>query len=409
MEKFNYVILGGGVAAGYAAQEFVEQGINPGQLCIVTADAMIPYDRPPLSKGFMVGDKDAEDVVINPPEFYRENGIEVLLGTAVGRVDLDQKLLYTDEGTIGFEKLMIASGARVREFDLPGSDLDGLYYLRMLNNARAIRQAAQNASKAVVIGGSFIGMEVASSLRQRGLDVSMVYLEDYVWQQVFSEPISEFFEDYFSRRGIHLYPDSSAEGFEGQDGQLTGVKLKSGQTLPADLVVAGIGVMPNTEIFDTTPLKIDDGIVVNRFLETNVPDVYAVGDVARFHDVVMEQPLRFEHWDNAVTQGQHAALGMLGKRLVYEHVPYFFSDVFDLSYEYWGLSQDADQVTYRGDLDTGSFSAWWLKDGHLAAAFVMDRPDEERQLAMDLIRSRFPVSVEDLEGDLEKLEPTAAD
>jgi NADPH-dependent 2,4-dienoyl-CoA reductase/sulfur reductase-like enzyme len=409
MVKFPYLILGGGVAAGYAAREFVEQGVSPGQLGLLTADSALPYERPPLSKAFMAGEKDPDDILINPPDFYEHNGIELRLGTVAGRVDLDQKLVYTDGETIGFNKLMIATGARVRRFDLPGSDLQGLYFLRRLDNARDIRTAAAGSEKAVVIGGSFIGMEVAASLRQRGLDVSMVFLEEHVWQQVFSEPISEFFEDYFTRRGIKLYPASPVEGFSGQDGRLTGVRLQAGQELPADFAVAGIGVLPNTEIFANTPLQLDDGIVVNRFLEANVPDVYAVGDVARFHDVVLDKAQRFEHWDNAVAQGKLAARGMLGQREVYEHVPYFFSDVFDLSYEYWGDNRDADRVTYRGDLDTGSFSAWWLKNGHLAAAFVMDRPDEERQLAMDLILSGSPVSEADLEGDLDKLEPASAD
>ena len=403
MNKFRYLIIGGGVAAGYAAQEFVEQGVSPGELGILSADHTLPYDRPPLSKAFLRGERDRASVLINPPEFYSDHGIVVRLATVVGRVDLEHKLAYTDDETISFDRLMIATGARPRRFDLPGSDLRNIFYLRRMDQSLAIQAAAHNIKNAVVIGGSFIGMEVAASLRQLGVAVDMVYMEDHVWEAIFTPPMSAYFENYLQAHGVGLYPGSQVKKFLGA-GQVTAVQLQNGKILPADMVVAGIGVLPNTEVFAQSPLKIDDGILVNRFLETNMPDVYAVGDVARYHDVIFDRPLRLEHWDNALAQSKLAARGLLGKREKFVHVPYFFSDVFDLSYEYWGDHRTADRVIYRGEVDQGSFSTWWLEGECLVAAFVLNRPDEERELAQELIRSGQPVTEGELTGDLEAVQ-----
>jgi 3-phenylpropionate/trans-cinnamate dioxygenase ferredoxin reductase subunit len=392
MADYRYMILGGGIAAGYAAREFVKQGIAAGEVCIISADNSLPYDRPSLSKSYLIGKKEKNDILINSPEFYKNNGIQVLLETVVGRVDTDQKLLYSENGTFGYEKLLIATGARVRKFRTPGADLAGIHYLRRLSNSQTIREAAVQGKQAVVIGGSFIGMEVAASLRMRGLEVTQVFMEPRIWEPQFTPEMSEFFEGYFRDKGVNFVPGELVAAFEGESGHVNAVVLESGKRLPAELVVAGIGVIPNTEIFANTPLIINNGILVNQYLETNVPDVFAAGDVARYHDVIFNSEQRFEHWDNAAAQGSHTARGMLGQRETFKHVPYFFSDIFDLSYEYWGNNTGAEAVVYRGDVNDGKFSTWWLKGGRLIAAFVMNRPDEERDLAEQLIMSKDQVS-----------------
>jgi NADPH-dependent 2,4-dienoyl-CoA reductase/sulfur reductase-like enzyme len=404
MAKFDYVILGGGVAAGYAAQVFGEHGLPGGRLAIVSAEAFLPYDRPPLSKGFLLGDKSQAQLPINPPEFYQTHGIDVWLNTRVTGLDLDERQLILDEGEpISFDGLLIATGSSVRRLDVPGADLDRIFTLRQVGDAKAIRQAALSAERAVVIGGSFIGMEVSSALQRLGVDTTLVFPEARVWERFFTPEMSGFFQSYYRDRGVTLMPHHKAIGFEG-DGAVQRVIVEGPdgrRTLPADLVVVGIGVLPNLDLFEDTDLQLDDGLVVDKYLETSVEGVYAAGDIACFPNEVIGGRDRVEHWDNAKTQGQHAARALLGEREPYVHVPYFFSDVFDLSYEFWGDAAGADEVVHRGDISSGSFSVWWLSGGKLVAAFVMDRPDEEREMAQTWIREGATVSADAL-GDAEQ-------
>jgi NADPH-dependent 2,4-dienoyl-CoA reductase/sulfur reductase-like enzyme len=396
MEDYKYVIIGGGVVAGSAAKEFVAQGMQPGELCIVSAESTLPYDRPPLSKDFLAGEKTVEEILLNPSEFYTDHGIDLYMQTVVGRVDVEHKVLYTSSEMIGFRNLLIATGARVRKLNVPGSGLEGIYYLRRVEDSQRIREAARKAERAVVIGGAFIGMEVASVLQRSGVKTSIVFPEERVWKAFFTPQMSEFFESYYRERNVEILPENMVDRFEGGNFRVTQVELKSGKRLPADMVVVGIGVEPNTEIFAHTPIKVEDGILVNEYLETNVPGIYAAGDVARYPDALFGENRRFEHWDNAIAQGAHSARVMLGEREPFVHVPYFFSDVFDLSYEYWGDANKADDEVVRGDIKDGSFSVWWIKEGHPVAAFVLNRPDEERNLAPRWIEKRQPVSVEQL-------------
>ena len=388
MNSFKYVILGGGLTAGYAAQEFVKKGIGSEELCIVSAEETPPYERPPLSKDFLAGEENVDDILINEPEFYKKNNIALKLGTRVTAVDLDKKQLATTNGPLRYEKLLIATGAQPHTFDLPGSDLDNIFYLRQIDDAQRIRQQAKDAQKAVVIGGSFIGMEATAVLQSQGVATTLIFPEERVWEAFFTPEMSDFFENYYRERGVTILAEQEIAAFEGEV-YVTTVVTKSGKKLSTNMVVAGIGVKANSDLFTGSPLQLEDGAIrVNRFLETNVPDVLAAGDVARYRSTLYERPLHVEHWDNAVAQGRHAADVMLGEMQPFEHVPYFFSDVFDLSYEFWGDTEDAAEAVHRGSVEEGKFSTWWLdKDGRLVAAFVMNRPDEERDLAPKWIKS----------------------
>ena len=362
----------------------------------------MPYDRPPLSKNVLQGDMDPDDAIINPREFYEDLGIELKLGAWVTKVDLKGRTIETTKGEyVQYDNLLIATGARVRRLDVPGGDLDGVFYLRDIGHARTILTAAEQAERAVVLGGGFIGTEVAASLRQRGLEVTLVAGEDRLLKDRPMAPeMSAFFQDYFREQGVEFVLGDRAASFEG-DRTATAVILESGKRLEADFVVAGVGVIPNTELFENTALEIDDGVVVDEQLATGVANVFAAGDVARYKDVLFDRTRRIEHWDNARSQGEHWARMMLGDKEPFEHIPYFFSDVFDLSWEYWGDQRDADRVVYRGELDSGSFSTWWLRDQRVVAAFVMDRPDAERDAAQRLIRSREQVEPGRLEDESE--------
>jgi 3-phenylpropionate/trans-cinnamate dioxygenase ferredoxin reductase subunit len=388
----RYVILGGGMVAGYAAKQMVELGLKPGELTILSAETTIPYERPPLSKGFLAGKDNEESIRINPDNFYRERGIDLRLKTEVKRVAPAQKSIHLGGGgELGFEKLILATGSKVRTLDIPGAGLDGVHYLRTVENSKHIRQQAEKSKRAVVIGGGFIGMEVASVLAQKQVETTMVLREDRIWKAFFSPEMSAFFESYYTARGVRFVKTAALREIRG-DGAVRSAVLQDGQELSCDMVVAGIGVRPATDILANSGIEVGDGVIVNEYLETNQAGIYAAGDIANYQDVLFGKRRRVEHWDNAVSQGQHCGSALMGERKEFRHVPYFFSDVFNLSYEFWGDPSGAQQVVHRGDMKTNSFSAWWIREQRLVAAFAMSRPDEERDVAPKWIESKQRVS-----------------
>jgi NADPH-dependent 2,4-dienoyl-CoA reductase/sulfur reductase-like enzyme len=395
MTRSKYIMLGGGMVAGYAAKELASRGLGSGELRIISADDALPYERPPLSKGFLSGKDTEEGILINKPEWYEKQGIDINLQTIIDEIDLTKKCLHADSGEVfEYETLLIATGARARKLDCPGNDLPNVFYLRSLGDSRKIRERATNSKQAVVIGGGFIGMEVASVLSQKNIETSLIIREDRVWSRVFTPAMSEFFERYYLSRGVKLLKDESVASVQGKD--RLEVSLSSGRKISCDMVVVGVGATAVTDLFAKSGLAIENGIVVNEYLETNQAGIFAAGDVANYVDKIFDKRRRVEHWDNAVSQGQHWAGVIRGERRPFLHVPYFFSDVFDLSYELWGDSEGATQTIARGDLSTSSFSIWWLKGDRLIAAFVMNRPDEERQFAPEWIKSKKTISVDRL-------------
>jgi NADPH-dependent 2,4-dienoyl-CoA reductase/sulfur reductase-like enzyme len=257
-----------------------------------------------------------------------------------------------------------------------------------------------------VIGGGFIGMEVAAVLAQKGIEVTMVLNDDRVFKRLFSPEMSSFFESYYGARGVRLIKSMSVTELRG-DGTVESAVLRDGQNIQCDLVVAGIGVHPAIEVVTKSGLDVGDGILVNEHLQTSHPDVFAAGDVANYQDVLFGKRRRVEHWDNAVSQGQYCARSLMGDRAPFKHVPYFFSDVFDLSYEYWGDSSGADQIVHRGDVSSNSFSVWWVRQQRVVAAFTMNRPDEERNAAPKWIESGQKVSVTKLADVSQTIEMAA--
>lgn len=389
MATFRNLILGGGMVAGYCAREYFGNGGKSGELAIVSADDALPYERPPLSKSFLAGKDTEASVLINDAEFYRKNGIEVRVNTRVTSIDTAARRLRTASGEeLSFEKLILATGAEVRNFDIPGAGSENLFYLRSLDDSKRIRDRAANARRALVVGGGFIAMEVASVLAGRGIETTMVVRDDRIWKAFFTPEMSAFFESYYSERGVRLIKHTGVTAIQNE----SSARLTTGQALDFDLLVAGIGVRPLTVLARQAGLQVDNGIVVNEFLETSDPNITAAGDVARYSDSLFGGRRRVEHWDNAVSQGQCLANALLGRREPFVHVPYFFSDIFDLSYEFWGDPSQADRIVHRGDLHTSSFSVWWLSGNSLVAAFTMNRPDDERELAPELIRSKQTLS-----------------
>ena len=395
MNASKYIILGGGMVAGYAAKELASRGMGSGELLIVSADDALPYERPPLSKTFLSGKDTETGILINSPEWYAEHGIGVRLQTSIKTADLKERELRASSGeTFAFETLLITTGARARKLDCPGNDLPNVFYLRALDDSRKIRERAAHSKQAVVIGGGFIGMEVASVLAQKNIETTLMIREDRVMSRIFTPAMSEFFERYYSSRGVRLLKKESIASLKSA-GRME-VSLSSGRKISCDMVVAGVGATPVTELFAKSGLTLENGIVVNEYLETNQAGIFAAGDVANYPDKIFDKRRRVEHWDNAVSQGQHWASVVRGERQPFVHVPYFFSDVFDLSYELWGDSEGATQTIVRGDLNSSSFSVWWLKGERLVSVFVMNRPDEERQSAPEWIKSKEAISGERL-------------
>jgi NADPH-dependent 2,4-dienoyl-CoA reductase/sulfur reductase-like enzyme len=390
----KHIVLGGGMVAGYLAKEYVENGGRSGDLAIVSGDDALPYERPPLSKSFLAGKDSEESVLISPPDFYGAHGIDVRRNLTVDSIDTLRKRLHTASGEeFAFERLVVSTGARVRTLDAPGASSEDVLYLRSLADSKRIRERAANAKRAVVLGGGFIAMEVAAVLTARGVETTMIVREDRIWKAFFTPEMSAFFGKYYADRGVRILTRAGIAAIvNGSKASLTG-----GDSIGFDLLVAGIGVQPVTDAAGRAGLKVDNGVFVNEFLETDHPDIFAAGDVANYPDTIFgNKRRRVEHWDNAVSQGRHAARALLGRREAFVHVPYFFSDVFDLSYEFWGDPSEADRVVHRGDLHTSSFSVWWMSRDRLVAAFTMNRPDEERELAPELIRSKRGVSPERL-------------
>ena len=394
MKTAKHVILGGGMVAGYAAKKFVELGLKPGELTIVSAENSLPYERPPLSKGFLAGKDTEESIRISQQDFYNQHGIEVRLDTVVAGLDAKQKALRLRSGeSVGFENLIVATGAQVRRLKIPGADLKGVYYLRSNEDSKRIREAAQGAKTALVIGGGFIAMEVSAVLAQKGIQVTMAFPEDRVWKRLFTPAMSRFFESYYTARGVRIVKEAQITELRG-DGSVESARLANGESVACDIAVAGIGVTPVTDVLAGSGIEVNDGVMVNEFLETNQPGIYAAGDVANYHDSLFGKRRRAEHWDNAVSQGQHCATVLSGARAPFVHVPYFFSDVFDLSYEFWGDTSDSDRQIEQGDITSNSFSVWWLRENRLVAAFTMNRPDEEREAAPKWIQSGEPAPLE---------------
>jgi 3-phenylpropionate/trans-cinnamate dioxygenase ferredoxin reductase subunit len=392
MSSSKYLILGGGMAAGYAAKELAKRGLGSGELTIISADDALPYERPPLSKSFLSGKDKEADILINPPDWYSQEKVSVKLKTVIRDVDLKKRILRAESGeSFEFDHLLVATGARARKLECPGHELPNVFYLRSMHDSKNIRDSAASSKRAAVIGGGFIGMEVASVLAQKKIETTLIIREERVWSRVFTPAMSTFFEKYYTARGVRLLKNANVLRLEGKD-RATAVVLSSGEKIACDMIVAGVGATPVTEVLARTGLEIDNGIVVNEYLETNHVGVYAAGDVANYPDRIFNKRRRVEHWDNAVSQGQYWASIVSGDREPFVHVPYFFSDVFDLSYELWGDSQDATETIVRGDANTSSFSVWWLNGNRLIAAIAMNRPDEERELAPEWIKSKQQIS-----------------
>jgi 3-phenylpropionate/trans-cinnamate dioxygenase ferredoxin reductase subunit len=401
----GYLLIGGGMAAANCAAELRSGGAD-GEILLVGREPHPPYERPPLSKDYLRGESRAEEAFVHPPEWYGENEVELLSGTNVMSLDVAAKRAKLQSGDeVSFEQALVATGANVNLLRVDGAGLDGIHYLRVLGNSDAIREDVAGAERVVLIGGSYIGAEVAASLQSQGTDCTILMLEDVALSRAFGEEAGRFFHDVLADHGVELHGGEELEAFEGED-RVKAVRTKSGRVVECDAVVIGAGVHPDTMLAKRAGLEVDNGIVCDAKLESSVPGVFAAGDVCSYESVVHGRRLRVEHWDVALQQGRHAARGMMGAEEPYREVPYFFSDLADwASLEYVGPAQSWDEIVWRGDRDAGEFSAWYLDGGKVAAALAVGR-SEDLTHARRLVESGAEVSKDglgDADTDLESI------
>lgn len=363
--------MGGGVAAAAAALELRDAGYG-GELSLVGDEPHQPYNRPALSKEYLRGEEGLSDVLVAPDAEYAARGIALRLGERATRVDAARHVVVLEKGEeLAYDRLLVATGGRARGLPVPGGDLSGVFRLRTVHDADLIRQRALPGQTAVVIGMGFIGCEVAASLRQLGLDVVGVEPRAAPLTSVLGERVGSVLGDLHRGRGVRLLLGESVVKVVGSDGARA-IVTSAGTTVACNLVIVGIGIVPNDELLQVAGAKVADGIVVDSWCRTSLPDVYAAGDVANAHHPLFGQG-RVEHWNNAFQQGRIAAHSMLGEGRALDYVHSFWSDQFDHSLEYVGLARNWDEVVFRGDPESGRFLGFYLERGRLKAAVGLDR------------------------------------
>jgi 3-phenylpropionate/trans-cinnamate dioxygenase ferredoxin reductase component len=367
MSHRTLAIVGASMAGAKAAEAARESGYD-GRVVLIGDEATAPYERPPLSKAVLRGEAEAASTRVHPDGFYDEHDIELVTKRVVGIDGSSRRLALPDGDTLAFDAAILATGAEPRRLAVPGAELDGVHYLRSVNDSNRLREAIAGASRVAVIGAGWIGSEVAASARQMGADVVLIAPTPVPLGHVLGDEIGEVFRRLHADNGVQLRLGVGVGELRGSGG-VEQVVLTDGTTEAVDLVVAGIGVTPRTDVAGAgCGLAVDNGILVDQHLETNVAAIYAAGDVANAWHPRYRRHVRVEHWANALNQGTTAGRNVAGWREVYDRLPYFFSDQYDLGMEYVGLSSASDELVVRGDLDAREFVAFWHRDGVVSAA-----------------------------------------
>ena len=363
------IVVGGGLAAASAVDELRSQG-HEGTIEVFCAEAHLPYERPPLSKEVLLGKAEEEKVFVHDKAWYDERDVVLHLGAPVTGLDLDRHQVSTDVGTTGFDRLLLATGATPRRLAMADESGADVAYLRTVEDNRRLKDAFGTVGRIVIIGGGWIGLEVAAAARTAGVEVAVVEMQDLPLVGVLGPEVASVFADLHREHGVDLRLGVGVDGIEAGEGGSSVVRLADGSELRADLVVVGIGAQPEVSLAREAGLDVDGGVLVNARLRTSDPYVFAAGDVALHDHPVLGRRIRVEHWDNAIHQARAAARVMLGGDDPYERLPYFFTDQYDLGMEYVGsVGPDGyDDVVLRGDTGTRVFSAFWLQDGRVLAA-----------------------------------------
>ncbi len=393
------VIIGASLAGATAAVTLRDQGFD-GSITLVGEEPHLPYERPPLSKALLIGDTDEPDWV-SEAGYYADHDVTLLTGTTATAVSPGEQRVTAGGEDLPYDRLLLATGSSPRRLDVPGGDLDGVHYLRTLDDALALRRRLTAGTRLVVVGAGWIGCEVAAAARSRGATVTVVAPESQPLVRVLGEQVGASFAALHTDHGTELRLASGVVGFVG-DGHLEGVLLAGGGTLAADAVVVGVGAVPNLALADAAGLELaGGGVAVDATLRTSAPGVYAAGDIAAHAHPAYPGRVRVEHWANAKDQGEHVAANLLGADRPYTKRPFFFSDQYDLGCEYRGLADPAtDPLVVRGSLADREYTAFWTRDGAVAAALNVNMWDDGDALT-DLVDTGRPITADELvHGDL---------
>lgn len=384
----SIVIIGGGLAGAKTAEALRDNGYE-GSITLIAAEDHLPYERPPLSKEYMAGKVGFDKAIVHPAEWYKENNVTLRQGVRATAIDAGSRQVTVDDGgnteTINYDKLVLATGSAVRKLPIPGADASNVHYLRTVEDSDAIKATFGESKKLVLIGGGWIGLEVASAARGAGTDVTVLEGGKLPLLKVLGETVAQVFADLHVANGVDLRTEVKITDIVTEDGRAVGVRLDDGEVVPADAVVIGIGVTPVIDLAESAGLEIDNGVLVDAALRTSDPDIYAVGDIANHDHPVLGHRIRVEHWATALNQPAAAVKSLLGKDAEFTNLPYFFTDQFDLGCEYVGHATGSqEKVFIRGNLETREFVAFWVDaENRILAAMnvnVWDVPDQIKPL-----------------------------
>ena len=400
-----FVIVGASLAGAKAA-EALRTGGFVGRVVLLGEEAERPYERPPLSKDYLQGKSEKEDIYVHPDGWYAAHDIELRLNDRVAAIDrVAHQVIAQDGEPVGYDKLLMATGSSPRRLRVPGSELNGVLYLRDLQDCKTIKAAFSTAKRVAIIGAGWIGLETAAAARAADVDVTMLEMGKLPLLGVLGPEMAGIYAALHAEHGVELRTGVEVAEIIGVDGRATGVRLADGSLIDADVVVVGIGILPNTELAEMADLTIDDGICVDEYLCSSDPDVFAAGDVANAYYPSLGRHLRLEHWSAALNQGPVAAANMMGGATAYNHVPYFFSDQYDMGMEYRGYVEAGhyDQVVFRGDVSKGEYIAFWLRQDRALAGMNVNIWDQGDAITA-LVRSGRRVDAALLADPLVSLE-----
>jgi 3-phenylpropionate/trans-cinnamate dioxygenase ferredoxin reductase component len=392
-----FVVVGSSLAGGTAAATLREEGFD-GRVILIGEEPQAPYERPPLSKDYLRGEQPFEDALVRPRDFYASNDIDTLFGTRATRLNpVDKTIELSGSDRVRYDKVLIATGSRNRRLPIPGLDLEGVYGLRTVEDCDRIRGEIRPGRRAAVVGMGFIGSEIASSLRQLGVEVVVIEAGKVPLHRVLGEEVGRIMEHIHRDHGVDMIFEEQVSGFEGR-GRVERIVTQSGRRIECDFAVVGVGVEPVVDVVMGSGIEVDNGLVVDEYCRTNAEGVFAAGDVTNHYHPIFKQRMRVEHWHNALNQGAAAARNMMGMGSVYDGIHWFWSDQYDYNLQYVGFHKDWDKLVVRGSLENRDFIAFYVKDALIAAAIGMNRGRDIRR-ATALIKARAAVETNQLRDD----------
>jgi 3-phenylpropionate/trans-cinnamate dioxygenase ferredoxin reductase subunit len=401
-DEQTFVIVGAALAGAKAAETLRTEGFT-GRIVLVGEETDRPYERPPLSKGYLLGKEPRDKAYVHDASWYPTNNVDLILGVRATAVDPKAHTITLDDvEPVRYDKLLLTTGSRVRHLDVPGADNLGIRYLRTITESDALTADLRDGVNVVVIGAGWIGLETAAAAREQGATVTVVEQDTLPLRRVLGDELARVYADLHRAHGVTFHFGSGVREFRGAGGRLTHVVLSDGTEVPAELAIVGVGIIPNTELAEQAGLEVHNGIVTDQGLRTSDPDIFAAGDVASFHSPLVGGRIRVEHWSNALNGGKAAAKAMLGQDLTYDRVPYFYSDQYDLGMEYAGyIGPDGyDSVVFRGansivDGKAPEFVAFWVKEGRVLAGMNANIWDVQEQIQA-LVRAGYAGTSVDL-------------